>query len=58
LTSNHHEGDTEPSVLQAVRAEYLDSIRRWSTGGGYRLPGEFVIGVGTRQHGDGQMPTS
>jgi hypothetical protein len=30
-----------------VRARYLEAIEPWRQGGGYRIPGEFVIVKGT-----------
>ena len=31
-----------------VRSEYLEVIKAWYSEGGYRLPGEFVVGLGRR----------
>lgn len=41
-------GRFDASTRRAVRAEYLDSLRRWSSVQGFSLPGEFVLGVGER----------
>jgi hypothetical protein len=30
-----------------VQARYLEAIEPWRQGGGYRIPGEFVIVTGT-----------
>jgi ubiquinone/menaquinone biosynthesis C-methylase UbiE len=32
----------------AVRSEYLAVIKAWYSEGGYRMPGEFVVGLGRR----------
>jgi ubiquinone/menaquinone biosynthesis C-methylase UbiE len=33
----------DDATRRAVHAEYLDSIAAYRTGGGYRIPGEFVV---------------
>jgi SAM-dependent methyltransferase len=33
---------------EAVRSEYLAAIKAWYSDGGYRMPGEFVVGLGRR----------
>jgi SAM-dependent methyltransferase len=33
----------DAATRRAVHAEYLDSIAAYRTGGGYRVPGEFVV---------------
>jgi SAM-dependent methyltransferase len=33
----------EPATRRAVHAEYLDSIAAYRSGGGYEVPGEFVV---------------
>ena len=33
----------DDATRQAVHAEYLDSIAAYRNGGGYRVPGEFVV---------------
>ena len=33
---------------EAVRSEYLAVIKAWYSDGGYRMPGEFVVGLGRR----------
>ena len=33
----------DDATRRAVHAEYLDSIAAYRTGGGYRVPGEFVV---------------
>jgi hypothetical protein len=37
-----------PEVRREVRAEYLASIRPFRSGGGYKIPGEFVIASGRK----------
>jgi SAM-dependent methyltransferase len=39
----------DEGTRQAVHAEYLESIEPWRTGGGYSVPGEFVMVSGRRQ---------
>jgi ubiquinone/menaquinone biosynthesis C-methylase UbiE len=36
-------GRFDAAARRAVHAEYLDSIAAYRTGGGYRVPGEFVV---------------
>lgn len=38
----------DPSTRDAAHAEYLASIAPWQSGSGYDVPGEFVLGAGTR----------
>jgi hypothetical protein len=33
----------DEATKRAVHAEYLDSIAAFQTGGGYQVPGEFVV---------------
>ena len=33
----------DDATKRAVHAEYLESIAAYRTGGGYRIPGEFVV---------------
>lgn len=41
-------GHFDAPTREAVRSEYLDSLRPWAQAPGYALPGEFVLGMGTR----------
>lgn len=41
-------GRFDRPTREAVRAEYVESLRPWARAGGYGLPGEFVFGVGER----------
>ena len=38
----------DPATRDEVHAEYLASIAPWRNGGGYSIPGEFVVVVGRR----------
>lgn len=41
-------GRFDAPTREAVRSEYLHSVQRWAHANGYALPGEFVLGMGTR----------
>ncbi len=41
-------GRFDAPTREAVRSEYLHSLQRWAHANGYALPGEFVLGMGTR----------
>jgi hypothetical protein len=36
----------DEATRRAVHAEYLDSIAAYRSGGGYEVPGEFVVAAG------------
>ena len=38
----------DEAVRARVRSRYIDAISPWRSGGGYRVPGEFVVVVGKR----------
>lgn len=44
LAYNRFDGSTK----EAVHAEYLESISAYRDGGGYRIPGEFVVTAGVK----------
>ena len=41
-------GRFDAPTREAVRAEYLNTLRRWAHADGFALPGEFVLGAGER----------
>lgn len=45
-------GRFDAPTREAVRAEYVESLRPWARADGYGLPGEFVFGVGQKAPAD------
>lgn len=49
-------GRFDAHTREAVRAEYLESLRPWTRPDGFSLPGEFVLGVGEKAQPAMRLP--